>query len=434
VLGWGAQGMKYLVPIACCLTLTTAALPPAVSADTDPRLSVLREGGTLRLAYAGVLESASDPRGPWLTVSNAANPHPVDPGGGGGPRYYRTRSAPVGDGGLFSETSVARWFLEGPFQDYFEKAYAGLPDGIFPPRREKPYFTGHVVLQGQLVPVSLRVRGNSSLQECPFPKLKLKVAREDRTNTPLAVVREVKIGTHCADGGRGNVGRLRDEVAAYREAVAYELQALLGFTTPRVRRAEIEYHDTSAPGENGAEGWQLRRQALLLEDIEVLADRLGGRALSDDEITALRGIDLGEQLTVDLQLFQTLLGNWDYALPRNGEGLWNFEVVLRADGSYLPIAGDFDLASWVTGQTRLSAPHDYRPELEPVEREMRYRLEQLGRSVRDPVLAAGRDRFVQKRAALEDWVRDALLDEAGRTNAQRHLAIFFDALAVPPGR
>lgn len=91
-------------------------------------------------------------------------------------------------------------------QAHFDLALAGIPDGIFPPRREKPYFVGKVWYSGHEVPVQLRVRGNSSLQECPFPKLKFKVARVDRVGTRFADAREVKLGTHCADGGRGTVG------------------------------------------------------------------------------------------------------------------------------------------------------------------------------------------------------------------------------------
>lgn len=112
------------------------------------------------------------------------------------------------------------------------------------------------------LPVTMRVRGNSSLQECPFPKMKLKVSRENRVGTPFETARELKIGTHCAEGGRGTVGRLRDETAAAREALAYETMAVLGFEAPRVRRARIEYRDTT-PGEAGTGvGWQVMRRAL----------------------------------------------------------------------------------------------------------------------------------------------------------------------------
>src|SRR5262249_12986122 len=163
-------------------------------------------------------------------LTNASSPlliNPAEPG-----TYYRSSRAE--DESIFSSRSVLRGVVSGPLQEYFDLAFAGTPDGIFPPHRETPYFDGTLKMGVAEVPVKLRVRGNSSLQECPFPKLKFKVSKENRAGTPFADAREVKIGTHCAEGGRGNIGRLRDERAAFREAVAYEIMELLGFVGPRV--------------------------------------------------------------------------------------------------------------------------------------------------------------------------------------------------------
>ena len=77
---------------------------------------------------------------------------------------------------MLSSRTVVEWTLTGPMQAHFNMAFAGMPDGIFPPHREKPYFDGTLKMGELEVPVTLRVRGNSSLQECPFPKLKVKVS------------------------------------------------------------------------------------------------------------------------------------------------------------------------------------------------------------------------------------------------------------------
>jgi hypothetical protein len=282
------------------------------------------------------------------------------------------------------------------------------------------------------LPIQLRVRGNSSLQECPFPKLKLKVSRQDRADTPFADAREIKIGTHCAEGGEGTIGRLRDQTATFREALAYEVMAQLGFTAPRVRRARIEYRDTSPTNAPSPTGWELARDAFILEHIEVVGERMGGRALDDEEVVALTDAGFEEDLITALRLLHTLLGNWDYALSADGRELWNTDVIALPSGQLVPVAGDFDLASWVTEVVRSSAPHDYHPELEDVEREARYGIELIQKESSPEAFENARGQFQFQREAIESHVAEAAVDMAGRANALRHLAAFYDALSVLP--
>lgn len=419
---------KWFASLILVQSLWASAAPePAFKASSvaNGTIAIAREGANVSLTFAGTLESAQTPSGPWAEVPDAHSPfaHPAT----GAERYFRIREQTSGS--VFSSQSILELTVSGPMQQHFELAFAGLPDGIFPPVREKPYFTGKVEIEGLEIPVSLRVRGNSSLQECPFPKLKLKVSKEDRTGTPFFDAREVKIGTHCAEGGRGTVGRLRDERAAYREALAYEVLELLGFVSPRIRRARIEYHDTSV-GSDGTVGWELSRNAVLLDDIEVVAERLGGRALDDEEVEALTKANFSEQMITDMQLFHALLGNWDYALSTNGENLWNTDVIELSDKKLLPVAGDFDLSSWVTSEVRLGAPPDFHPELADVERQARFEVEQIQKRVSADSFNQGKARFLNHRLPIEMQVASAQLDDEGRGNALRHIAAFYEALAA----
>jgi hypothetical protein len=396
-------------------TFLSAAEAPLISIQRDPGSS------NLSVAFEGELESSETPDGPWTLVEGVTSPTRVD--GRDGPKFFRARQS----GSVFSGTSPLQWTLTGPFQKHFELAYAGLPDGIFPPVREKPYFDGALRMGELEIPVTLRVRGNSSLQECPFPKLKLKVSRENREGTPFADAREIKIGTHCAEGGRGTIGRLRSEIATFREATVYELMRLMQFVGPRVRRARIEYQDTT-PEAMGDTGWRLTREALVFDDVEVVAERLGGRALSDEEVADLDTAHFDPQLVADLLLFEALVGNWDFEIARNGRGLWNIEVIQLQDGTYIPVAGDFDLSSWVTGEPLVSAPHDYHPELGDVERQVRFDVEEALSRVGADRFASAASRFSARRSEMQAWVENAAMDDAGRTNALRRLAAFFDAL------
>jgi hypothetical protein len=258
----------------------------------------------------------------------------------------------------------------------------------------------------------------------------MKVSPSNRAGTPFADAREIKVGTHCAEGGSGNVGRLRDERATSREALAYETMRVMGYIAPRVRRARIEYRDTSPADGAPAEGWPVTRNALILDDAGVVAERLGGRALDDEEITGLTKAGFDEQLIAELELLHALLGNWDYALSPDGQGLWNTDVIELPNKQLVPMPGDFDLASFVTGKVRVNAPREYHPELGDVERQMFYQVEQLQPRYSGPIFAAARDRFVLERQDIEALINAAEVDEAGRTNALLHVAALFDALGA----
>lgn len=397
----------------------------AVSLGEDrPTIAISREGGRVAIGFAGRLQSAPAVTGPWLDLPAARSPY--FPEGLLGHGFYRSISPEVAS--IFSVRSIVELAIAGPLQKHFELALAGMPDGIIPPKREKPPFQGLVSLNGQELPAGLRVRGYSSLQECPFPKLTLKVGREVRTNTPFFDAREIKIGTHCAEGGRGPIGRLRDERSTYREALAYEAMEHLGFLCPRIRRARIQFQDTTPTNNVSEVGWQVTRNALLLDDAEVVGERLGGHALDDDELAELTDARFDPQLIVDLRCLHALLGNWDFVLNETGERLWNTDVIELPDGTLVPLAGDFDLCSFVTEIVRDRAPHDYHPELPELDRQTRFDLEQIRGSTTTDRFQASVQRFAARREGLLALVNEAEVDDLGRTNARNHVEAFFRSL------
>jgi hypothetical protein len=137
-----------------------------------------------------------------------------------------------------------------------------------------------------------------------------------------------------------------------------------------------------------------------------------------------------------LEFLHILLGNWDYALSTNGIGLWNTDVIELPDLKLLPVAGDFDLSSFVTGELRLDVPWDYHPELPPLERQARYDLEQIKirlAEVNPEIFPTAKTRFESKRSALEAKVTAAVLDDAGRSNAWQHVTAFFTSLSAIDG-
>lgn len=405
--------------LLAALTLCPATSLVRAAAGEVP-LAINWDGDRVTVTFRGLLQRGEALEGPWTELTNVVSPLVIQPGDTSA--FFRL-------GSIFGSEGVAALVLTGPFQQHFDLAFAGIPDGIFPPVRPKPYFEGTLQMGGRTIPVKVRVRGNSSLQECPFPKLKFKVTPENRPGTPFYDARELKIGTHCAEGGHGTIGRLRDERAAFREALVYESLALLGFTSPRVRRAQIEYRDTS-PTNVVTGGWQINRHAVLLDEIEVVAEKLGAHLLTEEEAAALPKGSLDQQLVTELRLFHALVGDWDYALSPGEEGLRNTDVLTLANGQLLPVAGDFDLASWVTGEVRLSAPRDYHPELPDIERQALYSVEDIRAHADTLTFGQATARFAWRRSAIEDRVHAAEIDDAGRTNALRHVTAFFDALTA----
>jgi hypothetical protein len=202
----------------------------------------------------------------------------------------------------------------------------------------------------------------------------------------------------------------------------------LGFVTPRVRRAVIEYHDSGEQDDLGNSGWTVTRHAFIVEDIELVADKLGGRPLTDEEIGAMTNSPFDPQLVVDVKLFHALLGNWDFGLEQGNRGIWNTEVIELADKHLLPVAGDFDLASFVTESVKLSTPREYHPELGDVERQVLYSVEDIKAQAGEERFTAGIARFAERAEEIESRISNAEIDDDGRLNAHRHVAAFFTAL------
>jgi hypothetical protein len=134
-----------------------------------------------------------------------------------------------------------------------------------------------------------------------------------------------------------------------------------------------------------------------------------------------------------LLLFHALIGNWDYELPWKGTGVWNTEVREFTNGTdvqLVPVAGDFDLASLVTGVPLLSVPHYYHPEMPELERETLYRVDLVQQYMTPANFSAARERFLGKRAGLEAVAASAQVDNEGRALATRHLEAFYAAFEL----
>lgn len=340
----------------------------------------------------------------------------------------------------YEQTSPLSLSLSGAFSDAFLLAHAGTPDGIIPPVRLKDPFAGTGSYENndgsqRVSPVELAVRGNSSLQECAFPKLKLTFpGRSELPNEVFFDTKKVKVGTHCGeeDTVNGTIGRFRNQLATWREEVVYQLARTLGITIMQTRPATIAYTDTSAqPGFDSP----LTRKAFLLEHVDELARRLGAVALDDPTNC---GDDPNPrpdyQAVLRVKLFHALIGNWDWELgPRATDGcgdLWNTEVLVHPNGTLTLVPTDFDLSAFVIGRVR----NPQNNLLEVVSRDnaqasARHYLSEAVQGEPKGALDALKAEFLGKQAQLLSLIDASLMDEEGKRAGKLLVQGFMTVLA-----
>jgi hypothetical protein len=113
--------------------------------------------------------------------------------------------------------------------------------------------TGELTLEsGSTLPVSLKIRGNSSIDECTFRKLKLKWDKASSEMNPLGVEsNRLKIGTHCQKvAGPSKV--LGNELSTLRENFLLQLYALISDVSLKSAAAQIKYVETLDKKELGS--------------------------------------------------------------------------------------------------------------------------------------------------------------------------------------
>ena len=174
------------------------------------------------------------------------------------------------------------------------------------------------------IPTLVRTRGIWRLKNCEFPPLRLNFKSEVTKGTLLHGIDKPKLVSFCQD---------RDSYEQYimEEMQLYRIYGLLTPASHRARLLKMTYAD-SASGKV-----QATRMAILLEEPEVLAARVGGELV---ETIGATPSDLAADQDVLAAVFQYLIGNTDWSTY----ALHNMELVRKADGDHMPIPYDFDFS------------------------------------------------------------------------------------------
>jgi hypothetical protein len=189
------------------------------------------------------------------------------------------------------------------------------------------------------VPLKVRTRGIWRLKTCEFPPLRLNFSTAGASGTLFQGLDKPKLVSYCRNSDRY-------EQYVLQELQLYRIYQLLTPVSHKVRLVRLAYTD-SARGKVEA-----NRFAILLEEPNAIAARLGGRVI--EQKGAMPG-DLEDFHDALVGVFQYFIGNTDFST----HGLHNVELLARPDGAIVPLAFDFDFsgavnASYATVDSRLS--------------------------------------------------------------------------------
>lgn len=260
--------------------------------------------------------------------------------------------------------------------------------------------------------VGVRIRGNSRLELCEFPPLRLDFSAASEDNGAFAGQQKLKLVTHCRNYDRGEQDLLE-------EYLVYRLFNVLTDASLRVRLLRLNYVDTDGQLDDDASP----RYGFVLESEEQLALRLGAVPAAMTGVPKQRH-DL-EQAAL-LYVFQYLVGNtdWGFVKADYDDTCCHNIILLERDGQVLTVPYDFDMTGLVNA--RYAQPH---PELRI--KSVRQRLYR-GLCTDNTILRSAIDQVLAKRVALLDAIRHVPgLGKKNATRAERYLAAFFKLAENP---
>ncbi len=174
--------------------------------------------------------------------------------------------------------------------------------------------------------VQLRTRGEFRLKQCVFPPVKLKFSKDDIEGTLFEGHKKLKLVVPCKHEDDKN-----DNVV--REYMAYKLLEPITPYHFKTRLVDLEWSQKASKKEGG---FQLK--GILLEDIEHLADRVGG----DEYDRVIHPMRLDTLNAIRNAFFQYMIGNDDYSYV-----LGHNRKAIFLEGKFIVIPYDFDLSGLV---------------------------------------------------------------------------------------
>ena len=284
-------------------------------------------------------------------------------------------------------------------------------------RRDRPRMEGTLTYRRpdgteQTVPVTVRPRGKSRLEQCSFPPLRLDFKRKQVESTLFHGQKRLKLVTHCKNSP-SHRNYVRQEYAIYR---AYSLVSDASF---RVKFASIEYRDSEGKRRTQTE------PAFFIEHTKSVAKRLDMKELSVPKVETKQ---LDPEHASTYMLFQYMIGNTDFSAklgPKGDDCCHNSKVFGPAGQTkgVIVIPYDFDQAGLINKSDAAPSP------ALPI-RSVRQRLYrgfcthngELERTIAD---------FKNERTAIETLFASEEFSDSSRKSMQRYLDEFYDIVNDP---
>jgi len=314
-----------------------------------------------------------------------------------------TFALPVAATGLFDDETELAIVLEFPVREMLRHKEAKKP---------LPATLHYVDETGQRIslPLQVRARGNTRLQICVFPPIRLDFKSKESAGTLFAGFPKLKAVTQCKRSRR-YADYVRLEQSIYR---------IFNVLTPvsfRTRMLSISYRDT--------DGWiaPFTAAAFLIEEIDDVAAR------NDMRLIRRRHLDVADVNAAEtnlLELFQYLVGNTDWSAyhPSDGrdECCHNGRTLQPegVSGGVVLVPFDFDYAGLVNAN--YAVPHP-KLHISSVRKRV-YR----GVCANNGHVAASIERLRQARARIEALFSGGGLSSRARQSALSYIESFYDII------
>ena len=285
-------------------------------------------------------------------------------------------------------------------------------------RKDRPRVPGTLAIRNpdgteQSVPVEVRPRGKSRLEECSFPPLRLDFKRKQVESTLFHGQKRLKLVTHCKNSPSYR-NYVHQEYAIYR---AYRLvEPEQSF---RVRFATIEYRDTDGRRRTQTE------PAFFIEHTKSVEKRLDMEEIS---VKRVETEQLRPKHASTYMMFQYMIGNtdWSTKLGPGGDDCCHNTKVFAPPGQTIGVIAlpyDFDQAGLIN-----KADAEPSPSL-PI-RSVRQRLYR-GFCSHNDLLDDTIAKFKNERAAIEALFASEEFVESSRKSMHRYLNEFYNILNDP---
>lgn len=249
--------------------------------------------------------------------------------------------------------------------------------------------------------VKIEVRGRYRRRICDFPPLKLKFDKKWLRAGGLSTHNDLKLVTHCLNSAEGKENVLREQLS-------YEIYGLLSGHSLRTQLVEVTYLDS----ETGSTETQF---GILIEDIDELAERLGGEECDDCFVQDKNAYVPNAPEIVTL--FQYMIGNSDWSLRMAR----NIKMIQFPDGSYTAVPYDFDFSGLVDAS--YAVPNDNVGQRFIGERIWQWDFQEAASC------ETVKSIFLAKRSAIMEKIDSFdLLSNRSRKKISRYISDFYDTL------